>query len=130
MLGAAQALLEDVGIQLNQMGQKLFDIYISAARGQLGEEVLADSMAAGRAMDLETSLDCIAFSALTTSLHQETEVGPAGGTQSPMSLVSDSLTRREREIAVLVAKGISNREIADTLVVSDRTVEWHTSNIL
>ncbi|MBL8160831.1 MAG: response regulator transcription factor [Anaerolineae bacterium] len=40
------------------------------------------------------------------------------------------LTRREREVARLIAQGRSNREIADELVVSERTVEGHVSNIL
>ena len=40
------------------------------------------------------------------------------------------LTERERQVAVLIAQGLSNREIADTLVISYRTVETHISNIL
>jgi len=43
---------------------------------------------------------------------------------------SHPLTRREREVASLVAQGRSNREIADHLVVSERTVETHVSRIL
>lgn len=42
----------------------------------------------------------------------------------------DGLTEREREVATLVAQGKSNREIADTLVVSKRTVAAHIGNIL
>ena len=40
------------------------------------------------------------------------------------------LTEREREVAMLIAQGKTNREIADTLVVSHRTVETHVSTIL
>jgi len=40
------------------------------------------------------------------------------------------LSAREREVAALVAQGRSNREIAASLVVSERTAEAHVSNIL
>jgi DNA-binding NarL/FixJ family response regulator len=42
----------------------------------------------------------------------------------------DGLTAREREIAAQIAQGRINREIAETLVVGERTVETHISNIL
>jgi DNA-binding NarL/FixJ family response regulator len=40
------------------------------------------------------------------------------------------LTEREREVAILVAQGKTSREIAERLVVSERTAEVHVSNIL
>jgi NarL family two-component system response regulator LiaR len=45
-------------------------------------------------------------------------------------LTEDPLTQREVEILKLVAGGLTNQEIADQLVVSERTVRAHVSNIL
>ena len=42
----------------------------------------------------------------------------------------DDLTEREREVTNLVAKGCSNQEIANELVISEKTVKTHVSNIL
>jgi DNA-binding NarL/FixJ family response regulator len=43
---------------------------------------------------------------------------------------SHALSAREWEVAVLVTRGCSNRQIADELVVSERTVDTHVSHIL
>ena len=40
------------------------------------------------------------------------------------------LTPREQEVAILVARGLSNRQIAAALVIADGTVEKHIANIL
>ena len=45
------------------------------------------------------------------------------------SLVEPSLTRREREVAHLVAQGLTNREIATRLFISERTAESHVEQI-
>jgi len=45
------------------------------------------------------------------------------------SSASDGLTGREVEILALVATGKTNREIASDLVISDKTVARHVSNI-
>jgi DNA-binding NarL/FixJ family response regulator len=47
-------------------------------------------------------------------------------TSEPLS----ELTRREREVVVLVERGLTNRQIAQELTLSKRTVEHHVRNIL
>jgi two-component system, NarL family, response regulator LiaR len=42
----------------------------------------------------------------------------------------EQLTPRELEVLRLVAKGMSNKEIADTLIISEKTTKTHISNIL
>ena len=41
-----------------------------------------------------------------------------------------ALSRREREVVVLVAEGCTNREIAERLVIGERTAEKHVQNVL
>lgn len=55
---------------------------------------------------------------------------PAGGPAKDPPPLAAQLTERERQIARLVAHGQNNREIAQTLVISDKTVKTHISNIL
>ena len=51
----------------------------------------------------------------------------AGPASAPLA---EHLTEREREVVRLVAQGRSNAEIAQTLIISDKTVKTHISNVL
>src|SRR6266571_3248370 len=50
--------------------------------------------------------------------------------QGPVPAAARNLTKREREILSLVAEGMSNREIAERLVLSPETVKSHVAAIL
>jgi NarL family two-component system response regulator LiaR len=54
------------------------------------------------------------------------QAGPLRETPAPTA----DLTGREREVICLVARGCNNHEIAQKLVISDKTVKTHVSNIL
>jgi DNA-binding NarL/FixJ family response regulator len=45
------------------------------------------------------------------------------------SLTTKLLTSREREVAMLIAQGQTSREIAETLVITERTVDTHADRI-
>jgi DNA-binding NarL/FixJ family response regulator len=55
---------------------------------------------------------------------------PAGGSPATESALAGDLTEREREILRLVARGASNREVGETLFITEGTVKNHVSNIL
>ena len=48
------------------------------------------------------------------------------GAEAPV----EQLTEREMDVLRLIARGKSNKEIADTLIISEKTVKTHVSNIL
>ena len=43
---------------------------------------------------------------------------------------TDSLSEREREVVLLVMRGLSNRDIAEELVITRKTAEAHIGHIL
>jgi DNA-binding NarL/FixJ family response regulator len=68
--------------------------------------------------------------ALEHALLLRESLAPATALAPGRESASDVLTAREREIARLMADGLSNRDIADRLVISEGTVEVHVKHIL
>ena len=77
----------------------------------------------GRAFEEGARLDLAAAIAYALGERPEAPV-PADDVEG------SALTRREREVAGLVAKGMTNKEIAAGLVISQRTAETHVEHIL
>ena len=50
--------------------------------------------------------------------------------KQPPSDKPPSLTRREKEVTILVRRGLTNRQIAQELVISEHTVHHHVTSIL
>lgn len=91
--------------------------YVAAAREGLGTARFEAAFARGEAMTIDETL---AF-ALGDDADSSSEGEPPG---------LSALTKREREVAQLVAQGLSNKEIAARLVISLRTAEGHVEKIL
>lgn len=87
------------------------------ARRELGDEEWDIQVALGRGRPYDELL-AIAVEAVTEPAREDAQPNPFG------------LTRREAEVAALVAKGMTNREIALDLGMSERTAEKHVSNIM
>jgi non-specific serine/threonine protein kinase len=58
-----------------------------------------------------------------------TDGGEPAAEEAPRIRLPGQLTTREREIASLVAAGLSNRQIAQRLFISRRTVDAHLEHI-
>ncbi|MGW6539393.1 response regulator [Streptomyces sp. NPDC055051] len=75
------------------------------------------------------------FAAVRAAAEGRTVLSPAVATRlvsavrRPAAPVDDTLSAREREILVLVARGTSNREIAAELFISEATVKTHLTHI-
>jgi DNA-binding NarL/FixJ family response regulator len=88
---------------------------ICPVRSELARAAAADA----RRLDMPGLLrDADAFLADTSS------------TARARARAEDPLSAREYEVVRLVAEGLSNREVADTLVLSERTVESHVRRML
>jgi DNA-binding NarL/FixJ family response regulator len=72
--------------------------------------------------------DALLAPSVTRRLIEAFAMRPAQTTPSPSRLAS--LTPRERDILLLVARGRSNSEIAQALVVSEATVKTHVAHLL
>jgi DNA-binding NarL/FixJ family response regulator len=66
--------------------------------------------------------------AIAFALGEQTRPRPDGSQPDPGQ--PGQLTRREGEVAALVAQGLSNSQIAASLVISVRTVETHVQHIM
>jgi non-specific serine/threonine protein kinase len=120
LMGAVAAVGEQRGIQLSSPIEARQLQERNAVRTALGVEHFDALTRAGRALAIE---DAIA-EALAVVRSQSVAHGPPG----PHG--DEPLTPRELEVATLISRGRSNREIADELVIAVSTAERHVANIL
>lgn len=124
LFGAAEALREAVHACLPAAYRADYERHLLELQGGLEETALTEAWVKGRTMTVDESVQYVL----------ESERHNLGTTEAPPSPVADAermiLTGRQREIAELIAHGLSNRAIAARLVIGERTAEGHVQNIL
>jgi predicted ATPase/DNA-binding CsgD family transcriptional regulator len=116
---AAQALIQTLG---SPVGEVTYRRLIAAVTALRGDARYAASWAEGAAMDLAQ--------AVTAALALTSPAPPQPGDAPSPPPDDEPLTRREREVAQLLARGDSDRQIAETLSISVKTVGVHVHHIL
>jgi len=126
--GRHQAALAELraALQEGQAGNVIRSIIDEANySGALLDEVLAS-----RSSQAQSALDYYQRMQAALALHRKYFAAPVAAACTPLRGTSlDSLSLREREILDLVAKGLSNKQISRTLMVTTETVKWHLKNI-
>jgi DNA-binding CsgD family transcriptional regulator/tetratricopeptide (TPR) repeat protein len=96
---------------------------LAALRAHLGEAAFAAAQAEGRAMTLE---DLLAAPKPPATLTESPSVTPLS---VPAQAFPDGLTRREVDVLRLIAQGLTDGQIAERLVISPHTVNFHLTSI-
>jgi len=119
LLAAAETVRETTGIDRPTARGAEQEHTVAALRGALGGDAFAHAWNAGRRLPL----DEIVVDALTPAEPAGPQI-PSRGTRS------GPLTRREQEVAALIARGLTNRQIAEELFIAERTADTHVEHIL
>ncbi len=122
---AAQPDTEIVVLTTHADEASILDALQAGARGYLTKDagITEISRAIHAAAGHQAVLDPVVHSRLLAA-------ATAGARPAPVaSTLPDELTPREAEVLSLIARGLSNAEIADKLVVSEATVKTHINHV-
>ena len=122
--GAAEALREEMGVRWGAAERLLHEPQLLAARSRIHQAIWETGFAEGETMGLEHAVDYALLEEESTAASSQAPDQPSIHEQPP------TLTAREGEVAAMVARGLSNRQIAQELYLSERTIEHHVSKTL
>jgi DNA-binding CsgD family transcriptional regulator len=123
LAGAAASIRDAIGERQTPMGQAVVDQWLVPLQHARGQDAIRSAWETGRAMPIEQALELglVATQTLATQSDRPPGESRQGATQ---------LSPREQQVAALLANGLTNRQIAEQLVVSQRTVASHIEHIL
>ena len=134
LLSVGETLCATINAVLPPVMRNMRESTIALARTQLGEDVFATTWAAGCTMTPQqvlTHTESTSIEPVPSPVPQTISTTSQLFTSPKMSATSSlaELTTREVEILHLVAQGLTNAQVADKLVISPRTVNWHLTTI-
>ncbi|MFC4115156.1 response regulator [Nonomuraea zeae] len=106
----------------------VYDALRAGASGFLLKDVRRDDLV--HAVRVVAAGESLLAPSITTKLIAEFTSRRPAGPKAPPPERFDVLTARERETLRMIARGLSNAEIAQAMVVSEHTVKTHVSNLL
>jgi predicted ATPase/DNA-binding CsgD family transcriptional regulator len=127
LFGAARRIWRTLGAPMFGKGYAtIHAMGVDHVREVLGPDAYATASDEGARLDIEAMIAYALEEAAATAPSASDERAVAVAARDPW----EPLTKRERDIARLVAEGLANREIAARLVIAKRTVETHVEHIL
>jgi predicted ATPase/DNA-binding CsgD family transcriptional regulator len=124
--GATEPLRESRSVAIPPA---LYERMVAVVRSQLGEPAFEEARSRGRSM---TAAQVLASpEAFAPQVPQQAQAAPGSAPTPPAGHPSypAGLTAREMEVLRLVAQGMTDAQVADLLVISPRTVNWHLTAI-
>jgi len=78
---------------------------------------------------IQSLADMLALALVNVRLRERLAAAGSAGRSGEEDEIVSGLTQRELEILHLIGEGLTNREVAERLYLSIRTIEWHRSNL-
>jgi DNA-binding NarL/FixJ family response regulator len=122
LAGAVEGLRDSYGTSISPALHTLCAPYLAAALAQSGEAAWAAAWSIGHGMTLDAALT-YARQEMKPDAVELAATPPAGAARA-------TLTPREREVAAMLARGLTNSQIATQLRMAPRTADSHVSHIL
>jgi len=127
LLGAAAECRQRLAAPLPDEDRADHDAALHAVRRDIGPEPAEQAFAEGRGLRPDEAADLA-----RTALDEPDPAPPPATPAAPRraAVRPGGLTRREAQVADLVAAGRTNRQIARALTISEKTVEVHVHNVI
>lgn len=127
LLSTAAALRQSTGASMTPLESTVHEEVLTTLRDLLDAQTFAATWAAGQRMTPEQAV---------AARHRANQTTPRPALEKPPALsilpprmLHDDLTQRERDVLRLVALGLTDAQVAERLVISRRTINFHLTSI-